>query len=271
MNVEEISYLLALALATAIGAAFKWRSDARRADVDMAALALANKSTMQSALDQALTSISNLNGQMDGMRARAVQADVQAAKEREAASALRIQLQDEVDVLKDEQRDLRRIASEQAQEIKRLVAGSEETSKTQERARSELSAKVELLLKEIDRLKAVIKERDAQIVRLEAYIQERDTQMDALTKRVVTLESENHQLARKEKEWLAERAAWDDERKTFVAEREALKEQISVMRGELDTLKKRGTGPLGNAEGADCPDTDAEQPNADETPSGAGE
>lgn len=232
------------------------------------------KGVQAKALDVALAGVTGLTQTVEDLRTRANAREIATTKERETASALRIQLQDAVDVLKDEQRELRRIASEQAQEIKRLVVAGEESAKVRATEQLALSAKVESLLKEIDRLKAVITERDAQIVRLEAYIQERDTQMDALTKRVVTLESENHQLARKEKEWLTERAAWDDERKTFVAEREALKEQITAMRGELDTLKRHGTGPLGNAEGAPAqPEAGEEstESTAEQAPEGAKE
>jgi len=281
--VDYLIYLLALGLITTIGAAFKWRSDARQSqvreaelEVRMVEIEAANKSTMQLSLDNALKSIIGLNGQLDAMRDRMAALDELHTAQRAEANQRAINQQSEIGELRDLVRD-------QAEQIQLLIIESEKTAAKGIAEAVAVNAKVESQAAEIARLKtseaelrtlnaekdkrierleaviverdkqlaALMKEQDARVASLEAIILSRDAALAALTTRVATLEGENNRLAREEKHWAEERQAWklereqwQKERTALIDEREALQVQIVEMRAELDALKKRGTGPL---------------------------
>jgi len=268
------------AIAMLILGLLKYRSDARNAKVRMAEIEVANKSTMQLSLDQALKSVTSLGNQIDSMRDRMKAADEVHTAERSAANQKALDQQNEIDELKDLVRD-------QADQIRQLVIESEKATTARTAEQTALNAKVEAQAKEISRLTAsetelralnaekdkrierlegIIVERDEQlaalmknsderVARLETIISKRDEALAALTTRVTTLEGENNRLAREEKHWAEERALWKAERETWqherdalIGEREALQVQIGEMRVEIDTLKRHGTGPLPSLE-----------------------
>ena len=84
------------------------------------------------------------------------------------ANTLRIQQQNEMDGLKDEQREMRRTISDQAQEMKRLVA---ENSKVKERIVT-LERERDELRRERDALRLEREELNAKVYRLECEVED---------------------------------------------------------------------------------------------------
>lgn len=91
---------------------------------------------------------------------------------------------------------------------------------------------------------AALTELKVQVADLKRQVAERDARITRLNERIEKLETENSRLVREEAHWRAERGAWSAERASLLQERLTLEARVAEMQVEIETIKKKGTGPL---------------------------